>query len=273
MSLRRRHLLLLGLMSMPWTGGAAQPGPAGREVVLTGAPGERPAPVYGAAHVPVVLVFDADLGKEIPFLAGAEVRRHPSLSNALEVIPSPSLAGMDSALLRVSLTNGAVALVLVFGAERRDQVVRIFRRPALALDGGTAPGGAEVQDAFRLAASAVFGERTCRPPEPGLPEAEEVMQPSGADTALVCAVGAVSYLRVRRAQPECPVSSARLLRERRAVEVLLLEEVRPCLGGKCQALVVRTPLEESSNLELELLAADGTLCEPRLDVTLRPGAP
>lgn len=267
--------LLLGLLSAPLAAIAAMPGPTGREVVVTGAPDERPPLVYSAADVPVVLVFDAELMEPV-LLEGAEVRRHPSLANALQVTPTMALASRSAAPLRVSLKDGVVALSLVFGGEKRDQVVHILRRP-VSLDGGIGGTGllpVGVQDALRFTASVVLGPDGCRAAEAHLPQPVQVLQVADSEGVLVCAVEQVSYIRVRRSQPDCVATTARLLNGQQAADVLLLEEARPCIGGTCHVLAVSASLLSApeERFELQLVAADGTLCERRERVQLTPGA-
>ena len=66
------------------------------------------------------------------------------------------------------------------------------------------------------------------------------------------------------------MSSARLSREGRDVEVLLSESVQS-EKESWQVLAVWSPPEKTKDFELWLLASDGTLCEKHYDLTLGPG--
>lgn len=85
----------------------------------------------------------------------------------------------------------------------------------------------------------------------------------------VCAAGPFTFIRLRRKHPACAVTSARLHRGERQVEVLLLRPAVACSPGACQDLVARTPLERSTRFELELLSGDGTACERYAGLTLK----
>lgn len=273
--------VIVGVLAVPLAAAAqSQPGEglvAGREVVVTGASGEHPVVVYGIANVVVELVFDApvqrtDAGLALR-LASGDARLHPFLDNALLVTPSHALSASASIPLHVSLTDGGVPLVLAFSPERMDHVLRILRRPP-APDGGTEVTGAERRELLSGMASVVLGNDGCAPIQSSRIRSEEVSQldPWRRD-ARVCVAGTFSYLDVMRLHPACAVASARFLRQGQDVEVLLLEpaELKMKTGDTRQKLVVRTPPEKAEDFVLELLAADGTVCERYEGLTLQPG--
>ena len=230
-----------------------------REGVLTGAPDEAPAVVYAAADVPVALVFDAALQKgSAVVVPGADVHPHPFRPNALVLTPSSALAAHGSSPMSVPLVDGVVALTLSFTPDRCDRLVRFARRAPAAR---AAPTAGELQSALRIAAPAVLGDV------------------SGADVkrgVVQRVMGGFSYLLVKNKKNlECVPTSARMARGEESVEVLLAEQAKPCVAGKvCYLiLVVRAPAEEAADYVLELLAADGAVCELSSGITLGPQAP
>src|SRR6185295_13370872 len=249
---------------------------ADREVVVTGEPGEQPAMVYGAANIGVQLVFDAPLQRTDAGiglkLAGGDVRLHPYLNNALVLIPSRALAGGPAVPLYVTLVDGGVPLLLTFHTGRVDHVIHILQRP-VTRDAGTAVSRAAFQEELSSTASAIFKDGACAMLRSQLVRTRPVnqMKKKRADPGvLVCATGTLNYLRVPREHPECAVSSARLSRQGKDVEVLLLESVRS-EKEFWQVLAVWSPPEKAEDFELLLLAADGTLCEGHYDLMLGPG--
>jgi len=247
---------------------------ADREVVVTGEPGERPALVYGAANIGVQLIFDAPVQRTDAGIAlklpGGDVRSHPYLDNALVLTPSRVLASGPAVPLRVTLVDGGVSVLLAFQPGRVDHVLRILQRP-LALDAGAAVSRAAFLEALSSTADAIFRDDTCAPLQSQQVRAEAVSQEGGKDSGvLVCATGTLNYLRVPRTAPECAVSSARLIRQGRDAEVLLLESVHS-ERKSWQVLAVWSPPEKTKDFELLLLAADGTLCEQHFGLTLGPG--
>ena len=260
---------------------AAQPLPeerlaVDREVVVTGAPGERPVVVYGAANIVVQIVFDAPLDRTDAGIArkllGGDVRLHPYLDNALVLTPSRALASGPTVPLHVTLEDGGVPFLLTFQPGKVDHVLRILQRP-ITLDAGAAGSkAAALQEALSSTASIIFKADACAPLQSQLARAKRVEQAGvAADSGvLVCATRTLNYLRVPRKQPGCAVASARLLQEGRDVEVLFLESVK---SGResWHVLAVWSPVEKTRGLELWLLSADGTLCEKHADLTLGPG--
>jgi hypothetical protein len=267
------------LLTVPLTV-AAQPLPEeelalGREVVVTGAPGERPAVVYGAANVGVQLVFDApllrtDAGTVALQWPGGEVRLHPYMESSLFVIPSRTLSTGPAVPLHVALTDGGVPLVLVFRPGTVDHILRILRRPP-APDAGTDVSRALLQETLGFTTGAIFTERDCAPLQSRLVRPQRIRQPDPTNRldVLVCAAGMINYVRVTRGRPACDASTARLLREGKDLEVLHLESVKREGGVARQALAVWSPTREE-DFELLLLAADGAVCE-RVKVMLAPG--
>ena len=262
---------------------AAQPVPeekleGEREVVVTGEPGELPAVVYGAANIGVQLVFDAPLRRTDAGVAlkvpGGDIRLHPYLENALVLTPSKALASGPMVPLRVVLEDGGVPLLLSFQPGKVDHVLRIRQRPLLHdADAGTAVSKAVFQEALSSTASIVFKNGACAPLQSPLVRAKNVQQLRTKGTgpaALVCAVGRVNYILVRRTAPGCVVASARLLREGADVEVLLLEPAQSEQGSTWQVLATWSP-PEKMDFELRLLAADGMVCEKHDSLKLGPG--
>lgn len=273
-----RRCAVAGLLAVSVTA-VAQPVPeeklaADREVVVTGEPGERPVVVYGAANIGMQLIFDASLHRTDAGIAlklpGGDVRLHPYLDNALVLIPSRALASGPAVPLHVTLVDGGVPFLLTFQPGRVDHVLRILQRP-FALDAGTAVSRAAFQEALSSTAGAIFKDNACAPLQSQMMRAKRVKQDKAqAPGALVCATGMLNYLRVPRTNPGCTVSSARLLRGGRDVEVLLLESVQS-EKESWQVLAVWSPPEQTDGFDLLLLAADGTLCEDYHDLRLGPG--
>jgi hypothetical protein len=246
-----------------------------REVVVTGEPGELPAVVYGAANIGVQIVFDAPLQRTDAGIAlrllGGDVRLHPYLENALVLTPSRALASGPMVPLHVALVDGGVPLLLTFQPGKVDHVLYILQRPRLR-DAGTAMSRTAFQETLSATASAIFKDDDCAPLQSPRVRAKKVWRARSTykeTPALICAVGMINYLRVRRTAPRCAVSSARLLRQGRDVEVLLLEQAQLEKGVIWQVLATWTP-PEREDVELLLLAADGTRCEQH-DVALGPG--
>jgi len=266
--------MAISLLVVPVTATAQEELGVGREVVVTGAPGERPTLVYGAANIGVQLIFDAplqrtDAGTAL-HLPGGDIRLHPYLESSLFVTPSRTLANGPAVPLHVALTDGGVSLLLAFQQGRIDHVLRILQRPP-APDAGANVPRAAFQQALSGMAAAIFKDNACAPLQSQLVRAEVVNQAKGAaPDVLVCAAGTLNYLRVPRKQPGCAVSSARLLREGKDVEVLLQESVQS-KKESWQVLAVWSPSERTEGFELLLLAADGTLCEKHPDLVLGPG--
>lgn len=268
-------LLLVGLT---WpVASFAQSAPADtvrveREVVASS---ERAAVVYGAADVALQLVFDAPLqrtdGGVVVVLPGMDVRPHPFLSNALIITPSKLLSERSVVPLRVPLANGVAALTLTFNPERADHVLRVLRRPAIQ-NAGAGPPLAEIEALLRFTAQAVLGDMTCREVKSPLPQPEKVAQVLvSGNQVMVCLLGAYEYIQVRRQRPGCVPDQAQLRRGNQAFETLLLDPAGSCANGTCQTLVVHAPPAGVDELELELLAADGTVCERYSGVKLQPG--
>jgi len=263
---------------------AAQPLPeekieGEREVVVTGEPGERPTVVYGAANIGVQLVFDAPLQRTDGGIAlrlpGGDVRLHPYLENALVLTPSKTLASGPMVPLQVALVDGGVPLLLRFQPGKVDHVLRILQRPLLH-DAGTAVSRAAFEETLSTTAGAVFKDRACAPLRSSRVQARKIHQPWSPDAtssapALVCAAGAVNYLRVPRIAPGCAVASARLLLQGTDAEVLLLEPAQSEKEGTWQVLATWSPPEDTNGFEVWLLAADGTVCEQYKLLTLGPG--
>jgi len=268
-------LLLVGL-TWPLTS-LAQSAPADavrveREVVASS---ERAAVVYGAADVALQLVFDAPLertdGGVVVVLPGMDVRPHPFLSNALIITPSKLLSERSTVPLRVPLANGVAALTLTFNPERTDHILRVLRRPEI-VDAGAGPPLAEIEAPLRFTAQAVLGDMTCREVKPPLPQPEKIAQgPMSGHHVVVCFLDAYEYIQVRRQHPGCVPDQAQLRRGNQAIAALLLEPAGPCATGTCQTLVVHAPPTGVSEFELELLAADGSVCERYSRVELQPG--
>jgi hypothetical protein len=156
---------------------------------------------------------------------------------------------------------GVVALTLSFTPERCDRLVRFVRRaPAARAD----PTRRELQNALRIAAPAVLGNDS---------GAQGVGKLRDGERGVVQrAAGGFSYLLVENKKLECVPTSARLMRGGEPVEVLLAEQAEPCVAGMlCKLmLVVRSPAEEAAGYVLELLAADGAVCEQSSGITLGP---
>jgi len=258
---------------------AAQPVPeekleVEREVVVTGEPGELPVVVYGAANIGVQLVFDAPLQRTDAGVAlklpGGDVRLHPYLENALVLTPSKALASGPMVPLQVVLVDGGVPLRLTFQPGKVDHVLRILQRPLLR-DAGTAVSKAAFRETLSSTAGAVFKDGTCASLQSQLVRTNRVQQvETRGPRALVCAVGMVNYIRVPRTAPGCVVASARLMGEGMDVEVLLLEPAPSEKGVNWQVLATWSP-PETTDFELLLLEADGTVCEKHHKLKLGPG--
>jgi hypothetical protein len=185
--------------------------------------------------------------------------------------PSRALARGPMVPLYVTLVDGGVPLNLTFQPGKVDHALRILKRP-LPNDARIEVPKTVFREALSSTAGVVFKDGACASLQSPRVRANEVLQARHVRTntpALVCAVGTINYVRVRRTAPGCTVSSARLLRQGKDVEVLLLEQAQLDKGVSWQVLATWT-LPGREDVELLLLAADGTRCEAQL-VTLGPG--
>lgn len=262
---------LLAGLAVASLGGAAE-----REVAVADAPRDGPVVVVsGAENVPLMVVFDAPIARQGLPVGGplGEVRSHPALAHTLLVIPSKALAERGAVLMSVPLENGVVRLMIVFDPQRADHVVRVVRRPVGADAGGTVLD-ANVQAGLAVAAGIVLQGESCGSVESSGPQPRKIDQQSNAKGyAIACVHGGLSYLRMTRELPACPATMARLVRGQQSVDVLVVETASTCGKGTCQRLVVRTPPEPARDFQLELLKADGTLCERYAGLTLEPAEP
>jgi hypothetical protein len=253
-----------------------QPRREEREIVLTGAPDERPV-VYGAADVPLVLQFDAPLQEDAGvILPGADVRAHPHLENSLVLTASKPLATQGAVPLSVPLADGGVALNLVFTPEKSDRGVRIVRRAVST--GEAIPRSQEaVHEVLGVAARAVLGEAsTCHSLDSRDPQPRTIVQSKEVSFfVLVCAVGSFSYIRAKAPiSPGCAPTAARVVGGNEIVEALFFEPAMSCEDGlACQTLIIQTPTEEADGFVLELLARDNAICQSIEGVALRSGVP
>jgi hypothetical protein len=131
---RRTRFILtaLGLVAQPVFAQEPVTVPGGlrvRSVVLARAPADRPAvTIYAAAGKPLLLKFDAPLGKGPVRVPGVEVRRPSHLPNALFVTPSRALAPSRGPVpVVVPLPDGPVTFTLVLKPEAPDGQVDIYR--------------------------------------------------------------------------------------------------------------------------------------------------
>lgn len=252
----------------------AQSDRAEREVDVLGEPGERPVSAYGATDVPLTLVFDAPLklqdGGVVLAVPGVDSRVHPFKNNALIVTVSADAGTGGPIHLRVPLETWVAEITLDLTNEKIDHVLKILRQRR-SPDGGVELTPRELRRFLRIAASATLRGKECATfDDPEMPQPEMVEQPAGGRRPLVCVVEDFTVVRVERTALTCPVAWARVLHGDGAVEVLFMGAA---VGrkGAFQTLVLRTPLEAANDYELELFAADGTVCERYKDLTLQPG--
>jgi hypothetical protein len=249
----------MGLLVLPLAAAAQD-----REVVLTGTEGRAPPVVYVKTDVPVLLVFDAPLRKEVALaVPSADVRRAPFNPNALEITPAAAFGRQGPIPFRVPLADGEVTLTLQSAASKGDHVVQVVRRMA-GLDGGAVARSPALEKALHLLGPAVLdGPDTLRP--------QTVQQKRrAAKKVTVRVLDEFTYLQVRKTVPDCEVATAHLTRGGEAVDVLLLETGRT-RQKPVQVLVARTPPVGADDYDLYLLAADGTACEHVTGITLQPG--
>jgi hypothetical protein len=271
LNLGRLPVLFAGLALAPLAGEAQT---REREVIITGASNDRPVVVHGAEDVPLTLIFDAPVSRQGP--AGGslvDVRTHPSRSDALVVTPLKALIDRGSVPLSVALADGAVRLTLVLEPEQAEQVVRIVRRPVW-VDAGATLNGGDVQAWLGTNARAILKDDSCGQLEESGPQPRVIKQIlGGRGQVFGCSLAGLSYLRLRRLHPDCLTASAHLARGAEVLEILVLEEARPCRWGRCQTLVARTPHDLAADFVLELLAVDGTVCERYTGLTLEQSQP
>lgn len=177
--------------------------------------------------------------------------------------------------MRVALSDGGVSLVLAFGGERVDQVVQVVREHS-SQDGGSRevlPSPSDLREVLSALASTMqVGTNPCGKLPSSRRQAEGVAQNSERnDDSIVCVLGGLTFLSVKRTQPNCLVGSAILQRPGASVGVFLIEPPVPVKGKVWQTLVVKTPREPAKDFELLLIAEDRTLCERYSGLTLRPG--
>jgi hypothetical protein len=257
--------LLLLMAAWPRMG-TAQPVCGAREVEITGAPNES-AIAYGAPDIPLTLVFDAPLevqdGGVVLLVPGVDARPHPFNTRALVVILSPALAGHGPVPLRVPLKGRVAAVTLELEPDKLDHVLRILRRPS-----AQRRTKAELE-ALRIVGDLLLGNggATCGALPPSRSQPETIQQVPRNKDLLVCSLDSTTYLRVPRRRPQCRIAMARMTRAGQSVEVDLLGA---CEKNTCQLLAMTTPLEGADDYELELLEADGTVCERRPRVSLHP---
>src|SRR3954469_2180177 len=127
-------LAALGLAAQPVFAQEAVTVPGGlrvRKVVLVRTQAGRPATtVYGVVGRPLLVLFDAPLGKAPVRAPGVEIDRHPLRPNALVVTPSRALAASRGPVsIVVPLPGGAITLSLVIKPDAPDARVDIARSP------------------------------------------------------------------------------------------------------------------------------------------------
>lgn len=128
----------------------------------------------------------------------------------------------------------------------------------------------ELQELLGRIADTVFARDPCAPERASSAPVEDIVQQDFLQRDVrVCAAGPFTFIRLRRRYPACAVSSARLHRGDRQVEVLLLKPAEACSPGTCQYLVVYSPVERSTRFEMELLSGDGAICERYAGLTLK----
>jgi hypothetical protein len=127
----------LGLAAQPVMAQETVTVPGGlrvRRVVLARSQAGHPAPtIYGAAGQPLLLKFDAPLGKGPVRAPGMEIRRPSSPPNALFITPSKALSSRSPVPVVVPLLGGSVTFMLALKPEAPDGRVDILRlrEPAL----------------------------------------------------------------------------------------------------------------------------------------------
>ena len=267
-------LLGLGMLTFSAPARAAPVIRAEREVVLPGVAGHEAPTVYGAADFPLTLVFDGPLRKEGLTLPGADLRLHPFIADGVLLTPSKALAAQSAVPLRVPLADGtSVELRLAFIPGWVDGRVRIVRRsvPLVEVAAKFENPRALADEALRLAATAVLGGRRlgCNSIGMVMPRRVKQLNAGGLSPLVVCLVPPLAYIKAR---PLCSSPEVGVRSEGGKPAGLLFAEVACPQGQACTAmLVMRSPAqEEPSEVTLEFMEADGTVCARFPSVGLQP---